>query len=143
MKKTAEQIAQYVLGKLSVKYAEDRVEDPESRPTTLGNNAIRAIGAGGGGILGGLFGGVAGAGLGSAMRGFPGYKPSSTISKALSKTIRNPVGHTISTALPFMGLGTGIITGARKGSELFDDVSNELSEADMQRLLDIYLERMG
>jgi hypothetical protein len=136
MKKTATEIASQVLAKLA------ESENPHYELDPPGNAVMKGVGTVGGGVLGGLFGGAAGAGLGSAIRSFPGYEPTSRVGKALSKTIQNPVGRGIATALPYLGLGTGMLTGARKGHQLFN-VGSELTEDDVRRILEAYAQRVS
>jgi hypothetical protein len=136
MKKTATEIASQVLAKLAEQ------EAPHLNLAPGENAVMKGVGTIGGGVLGGLFGGAAGAGLGSAIRSFPGYEPTSRVGKALSKSIRNPVGRGIATALPYLGLGTGAITGARKGYQLFN-VGPELTEDDVQSILEAYAQRVS
>ena len=127
MKKTATEIAEYVLAKLA--------EDAESETIPPANIAMRGLGIAGGGVIGGLLGGAAGAGLGSSLRSCPGYAPLSRISKALSKTFRNPAVKGVATALPYLGIGSGAIAGARKGHQLLN-VGPELGEEDIHRILE-------
>jgi len=136
MKKTAEEIAGQVLIKLGEQ------EDSHINLAPAGSMALRGVGTVGGGILGGLFGGAAGAGLCSDIRSLPGYEPTSRVSKPLSKSIHNPVGRGVATALPYLGLGTGALTGARKGHQLFN-TGPELTEEDFQSILEAYAQRVS
>jgi len=140
MKKSATEIAYYVLLKLAEPKRESLEDYIKNIPST---RIMRGVGAGGGGLLGGLFGGAAGAGLGSAIREFPGYVPKTQAVKLLTKTIRNPMSRGIANALPFLGLGAGAVTGAHSGYKLFDVPGPKLTEKDVKRILAAYAERIS
>lgn len=139
MNKTAKQIAHDVLDKLTQE-KNFAIDLPEEVVTEY--PALKGMGTVGGGLLGGLFGGSAGAGLGSSIRNFPGFKPTNAVSRLLSKTIHNPVGHGISYVLPFLGLGAGMYTGGRSGYRAFD-VDKELTDEDIARILDASAQRIS
>jgi hypothetical protein len=135
MRKTATEIACAVISKVSSQYQ-------TTGPNDFGANVTQGLGTVGGSLLGGLFGGAAGAGLGSAIRGFPGQEPTSAVGKALTKVVQNPVGKGIATALPYAGLLAGLYTGGRSGYNAFD-VGDKLTNEDVQRMLDMYAQRLS
>jgi hypothetical protein len=128
MKKTAEQIAYEVLAKLA--------EDGNLHPQV--QDLLRGAGMLGGGAIGTTLGGLAGAGIGSSIRSFPGYETTHQVPRALGKVINNPATRGFSKVLPFLGMGTGLLAGARKGHDLFED-KPEITTQDLQFILDNYL----
>lgn len=136
MRKTASQIADTVLYKLAAPGLADGID--VSAPA---NTATRITGGIGGGILGTLFGGAAGSAIGSTMLGFPGYESESAIGKGLARVVQNPIGRGVAKSLPYVGALTGLVTGARGGSHLFD-VGTTISDEDLQRVIDAYAEKV-